>query len=297
MASIIGLFAGLFLFSVQQMYNDNRRKATYDETKQIGTAFEFAHQDLGFYPRLDLLSLPISLALPPDTAGVSQMRPAFDYYGLLTTTSPELRVVLKKWGGPYTQNSEARGTSAQGRHGNVLMRIPDNESTSFKEAGGQNGSIVVWPCDTWGNPYVLYQVTASPDSRSATNPLGLRLVKRPGEIANYLNAVVSYGPNGMPGGGLPGTPTQTDAGYAAAYLKPAMLYVKGDLLGNQAEYTLKIMNPNTVTVTAMLGTDDSFNSMLAKSIHADSDHGGTWTPPPGEIGILDNGSDDIFWKF
>lgn len=96
--------------------------------------------------------------------------------------------------------------------------------------------------------------------------------------------VVSYGPNGVPGGG------DKDKGPGPAgdfYGFPNdALFAKGDLYGTGADWTLKSVtatNPQArIDNNTMMGIMQSLECKLSK---------------PGYFGIYDDGSDDIFYKF
>ena len=59
--ALISLLSGIAIFAVKQMYDSNRRKAMFDETRSIGTALHFAYEDLGFFPRLSVVGKTKSL--------------------------------------------------------------------------------------------------------------------------------------------------------------------------------------------------------------------------------------------
>src|SRR5690606_6989864 len=51
-AALIAIFAGLAVFNIVEQLNREKEKAAIAEARSIATAMSFAHDDLGFYPRL-----------------------------------------------------------------------------------------------------------------------------------------------------------------------------------------------------------------------------------------------------
>jgi hypothetical protein len=154
------------------------------------------------------------------------------------------------------------------------------------------------------------------------NPYGLRLINSPTENADYWSAVVSYGPNGIPGGtsyndsrGLVDNATYKT--YVSTYLTPAMLFVPGDAANggalatpdNMKIFTLKsavsAATSGGMAYTTMNGINldlnsDDFKKALPGSISsANNSSTATDYATTGQyqIGIRDTGSDDIFWVF
>lgn len=300
--AIIAIFAGLAVFSAQTLYQSNTRKAMYSEAKSLGTALAMARDDIGIFPRIHLLGSPTTL-ITYSNGNQQFILPAFDAYGFL---GPAERVnsIVNNWRPPYTAVSEARKTFSQGQKLLVKMRLPEPENVNFPNVPGMGDiSLVDWPSDIWGNPYMLYLVSSDPALVSQNNPLGLRLITNPGENPDYMCAVVSYGPNGVPGGNLElesgQLPAVGDAATAMNWrqqvLEPAMFYVRGDLLtgdeftpGGQPIFTLKSMHP-AVTGQASLRSSQFLNA-FPRSISSASDN-------RAQIGMRDDGSDDIFWMF
>lgn len=296
-SAMIVLLAGLAIIGAQQMYEATKKKAVQDETKSIGTALSQCKHDIGFYPRISLVGVSESLVLfrqgtPAQISANSitsfYTRPGFDTYGFYgsgyamfgnTLANPVFQI-YRLWKPPYMLVNEARAANTTGRRtGIIRMRLSDAEyQTGFpKGVGGDDPSLVWWPTDAYGNPYMVYHICAdSPAYYSSTNQKGLRLIMAPTEEATYMNVVVSYGPNHAPGGNdKPGS-----LGWPAE-----ALYVPGDLYGTVADYTLKsVTSPNS---QARIDLTKAFMVALAPSI---TNNG----PNPG---IFDNGSDDIFFKF
>lgn len=281
---LIALFSGMAIFSVQRFYDDARRKIVFDETKQIGTALEFAFEGIGFFPRLHMLGQPLSAVVWKNAGGLSVLAPAFDTYGYLIQDSFEVQQVEKNWDGVYMSAATNRLKLSQGQKGLVTMRIPDPESIALDVRNGVEYSLVYWPTDVWGNPYVVYHVVTDAAMITADNPQGLRLIERPSEMADKFNAVVSYGPNGVPGGN--DETRATGQAFLENVLRPGSLYIAGDAIGGEAEYTLKTFESNASAAQF----PDDFNEIMARTLSVDSD-------VPGEVGMFDANSDDIYWKF
>ncbi len=278
--ALIALFSGLAIFSVQQMYDSNRRKAMVGEAYQIATALSMARDDIGFYPRLHLLNLPKALVTTQQQVSgrtVVQPIPGMDTYGFFSPFTPPnfSKSIADNWRGPYMGTSEARSGQSQGGRALITVRLPDLPA---------GNDLVLWPADTWSRPWVIYQVSAVADPSSGDTVL--RPITRPGENADFFNAAVSYGVNGYPGNYFrpdlaPGGPIgDIDRMRAAA------LFIENPP-GAPAPYTMK-----TLSAAADLGTlitpMDFARSMLV-------DDGGRGNE--GMKGILVPGSDDVIIRF
>jgi hypothetical protein len=148
---------------------------------------------------------------------------------------------------------------------------------------GEDISLVNWPADAWGNPYVFYQVVADPDLATSANPKGLRLIKTPAESGDYFTAIVSYGANRVPGRSDTAKFTNDQL---AQILQTEGLYLKGDVVsGGPAEYTLK-----SIHAASPAALDANFNARLFYTLEGK-------LIDPNAIGIRDSGSDDIFIPF
>jgi len=289
--ALIALFAGLAMFAAQHWYNENRRKAMFDECKSIGTSLSLSHDDISFFPRLYLLDLPVSMIFINGFA-----RPGFDTYGYYNTAAP-VSSLLTNWKGPYTKISSARSSMyPSGGHGLCKMRLSDSGWANLginTNDPNNDPSLVNWPTDTWGTPYAIYQVKSDTNIMSPTNPKGLRLVSGPAEEGDYFTAVVSYGPNRVPGGtgDMDTHPSESDQ---AAQLLKCGLFIKGDSLhpgqppsAAVADYTLRSISGGG---DASL-SNQTFITNFAQSIES------AFLNDPTKIGIQDPGSDDIFWAF
>ena len=121
--------------------------------------------------------------------------------------------------------------------------------------------VVDWPADPWGNPYVLYLLYLRDDGTYS-------FILSPTQEPDFFCAVVSYGPNRVPGGPETLTPQERDR------YKALRLYTETNVQG--AQYRLLLL-------------DEYFSNNCASA----------YSQPfgPGSIGIVDEGSDDIFFEF
>jgi prepilin-type N-terminal cleavage/methylation domain-containing protein len=176
-AALISLFSGLAMFGVQQMLKNSKLKAVIGETRQIGSSLTFAHQDIGFYPAIGFLSY--NRELLNTRYGWSRI----DSMGLSIT---DLRVqhTYNKWSGPYYAASTTRNQLSYKFKAIVTMRLSPYRQTV---------DDIDWPADQWGNPYVLYLFKYLADMDTWA------FVQTCGEEPNFWAAVVSYGPDGVPG--------------------------------------------------------------------------------------------------
>jgi prepilin-type N-terminal cleavage/methylation domain-containing protein len=172
-AALISLFSGLAMFGVQQMLKNSKLKAVIGETRQVGSALTFAHQDIGFYPAIGFLSYNKDFISNNYGWGL------IDSMGL-TITGLRVQHTYDKWSGPYFAASPTRNQLSYKFRGVVTMLLT-------------NGYNIDWPADQWGNPYVLYLFKYIPATAS------WEFVQTSGEEPNFWAAVVSYGPDGVPG--------------------------------------------------------------------------------------------------
>ncbi len=280
--ALIALFAGIAIVNVQQQFVSNKRKAMIGEARQLGTALGFAKLDLDIYPRLCFLEssgkqLQFEATRRGLTAGY--LYTIMDYNDIMVNGPTWLDFsvrLLNNWKGPYFSASQNRPGSAQGRAGFVNMTVPKAGGVPFR-----------WPADGWGNPWVLYLVSlqlnvsgGSPVPYFVGNPPN-QAVESPSVNADYLTAVVSYGPNHMPGGG-----TQVDPALSLATMQ-LRLY---NAVGTNAEdfrgidYTMLTLSEHTTQRAAALS-----NQFGTGGLALNDDDVPT--------GILDVGSDDIVYEF
>lgn len=198
--ALIALFSGLAVISIQQVFQSNVRKAAIGETRQIATALEFANLDTSVFPRLSWLSQsPEGMRLIGTQIGVGDaIFTRLDINGRLTGAAGANRI-FNQWDGPYFAVATSRAGTAQGRGGFAYMLFPDLPANGPNSATGTGG--IRWPADPYNNPYVVYMLdidfNTSQLSFVTDEAVGNQPATRKG---NYVNAVVSYGPNNYPGG-------------------------------------------------------------------------------------------------
>lgn len=312
-AALIALLSGIAIFSINEFYNNNIRKAVIGEVNQIATAASFANDDLQFFPKLHLLSDPASVIFKDPATGLqnpNQVIPGIDYFGFIPGGQPpQLTKLQNGWRGPYMGMSMTRDRSSRGsRSGIVKMRLPDVYfDPSISNATREALSLVDWPADVWGNPYVFYQLRSSADVGGNLLP---EFVDQLGENADYLNAIVSYGKNGYPGGNdmTPGDPTQgPSATNAAGTLFAGALYVRRDALGTGAHFTLKVATSDpaivaTIPPNLLLHNGTTYHFDVLNGLKFDET---PYLPLPvnqsdcsqGLIGMLEDCNDDIVYEF
>lgn len=336
-SALIALLSGIALFSINEMYIRNIRKVSVAEAFQLATALSIAENDLDFYPKLNFLTQPRDLVLldgpvqPPwDETGFSfttapdRCMPAIDYWGFLRGDNAYLLRILDKWDGPYMGVSQARQESNRGaQSGVVKMRIPNLAGVLIN---GADISIVNWPADPFGNPYLLYQLKTHIEG-SSNIPYFL---EKPDEAATYKNMIVSYGRNRFPGGN-----DRTAQAFGQSILMPGALFVEGDPFppvdGLSADYTLKVIDRRFISgparsadqttadaaamatiegvpggnqlllrndPAAVLASDaTSPHFRVLRSLSLESADPGNHDEAAGQVGIVDSGSDDIILEF
>lgn len=184
--ALIALFSGLAVFSITTQFNINKQKASVGECRQLATALSFAHQDLGFFPKLCFLRFNLF--------NLKQ-----EMFGYQLSTKAELNELEnanlpvgvgstggrldKIWRGPYCAFSQDR----------VVQMSVRSEDGSVKHTTPED-----WPGDPFGNPYVAYFVVAESPSTVGGTPT-YRFMNSAGEDPNYFAGVVSYGRNHVPG--------------------------------------------------------------------------------------------------
>lgn len=113
-----------------------------------------------------------------------------------------------------------------------------------------------WPADQWGNPYVLYLFKYIPRTDSWD------FVQTSGEEPNFWAAVVSYGPDGVPGSPAGGDTVDSLLG-TRLFVQP---------------------NPRVAQFNALLLTE--YNNARRER----------YSMPAPRIGIVDPGSDDLIYN-
>jgi len=209
-AALMALLAGIAAINIQRAYVDNQRKATYGEASQIRTALDFAYEDIGIYPKLCFLQQNIMYLAPPQAAPWSQpgnqLVSGFEYMGYDVSQTPTLvKRIITNWakgmGSPgYFAASQGRRGLFQGRRGGMSrMEIPTDIYSPVVLGLGESQPVYDWPADPWGHPYAVYMLYLYGAKPSSGLP-DVRWVDSYSRNANYALAVVSYGPNGIPGG-------------------------------------------------------------------------------------------------
>jgi prepilin-type N-terminal cleavage/methylation domain-containing protein len=199
-AALISLFSGLATFGVNQMLNNNKLKAVIGETRQVGSSLIFAHQDIGFYPKIGFMMYNADLI--DNRFGWDRI----DSMGLVLSLTKG-QFTYNNWKGPYFAASQTRNQLSARFKSIVTMRL----TPQFQ---GYDNEIP-WPADQWGNPYVLYLFKYDP--RGDT----WQFIQSLGEEPNFWASVVSYGPNGVPG-------TPTSGTFDLNYLRDHRLFIQQD---------------------------------------------------------------------
>ncbi|MDK2971240.1 MAG: hypothetical protein PWP23_995 [Candidatus Sumerlaeota bacterium] len=301
--ALIALFAGMAIFGVQQQFRSNQRKAVIGETRQLATALDFAYNDIGLFPKIAFLQNSITTLRIESTREFGNQDAIFgDFQTHGIASGLQALLIPEKWDGPYFSASQSRTRVSQGRGGSRSMQVPNLPTNSF----GSNGFS--WPVDTFNNPYMLYCLSIDPDSgglyftteTAVTDPNSgsTTLVDNLTDASatgNAFNAVVSYGPNQVPGGGeyanIPGNPADPPGlgtpyglrlytGNPADESTPLLLLGPGLLRGNEG-----------ATRANVWGVSYANNAGTSTAGFAQDDNGTT------PVGITDVGSDDVVFTF
>lgn len=287
-ASLIAIFSGLAVFSIQQQFRNNQVKATIAESRQIATAIDLAKLDVSIFPKLCWLNQSetgmrfIGVQLFGTGPASAQI---YNFMEINQRSTFERAFSISSgWKGPYFALSQSRGGVAQGRGGFVNMILPEFQTN----AAGVDG--FKWPADVYGTPYCVYQLSIDRDNQTlffinddavkGTNPTFQ---------GDFVNAVVSYGPNQVPGGGnnfRTAVVNQT-AGPAARrlFFQPAttqFIYLEeADFQGSSGSYLANVWS-RRFNIAA--GFTDA-------ELAEDND------PTLPRVGITDRGSDDVIFEF
>jgi type II secretory pathway pseudopilin PulG len=196
-ALVIALLSGIAVINVQQFVDSNKRKATIADARQLSQALSFAHNDIGFFPKLCFLDdsrvSPKLAQIDAANGAVISFHNDFQIYG---SNYQGLDPAPRQWKGPYMGVSLSRSGAAQVRgSGLSLMRL--RQDTNVPE-----GNVQIWPSDTWGSPYLLYAMKWKFDpaqGRYIRRFIGVDNLNNFSERPDATLAVVSYGPNRVPG--------------------------------------------------------------------------------------------------
>lgn len=298
-AALITVLSSIAIISVNSFYNQAVKKTTIGELNRVGMALAFAEQDIGFYPKLAYLDKSehyVLYDLAGDRTDPNMLVNHFDTYGFLAggLGDPLQSRVASQWKGPYIGVSETRAKSGRGQGGVVKVRLSD-----VAELFPDERSVVDWPADPLGNPYVFYRLKAVVDSSGNITPV---FVSSPGARADFFNAVVSYGANRIPGGN-DNTPLDSTL---ADQLRAGGLYSKvggpGGVsdpyfsgTGNPAVFIMKSAHPS-VRTEFRIETDFS-GPNYAAFLDAFKVAPALYDPLNGVVGTLDFGTDDLVYRF
>lgn len=267
-AALIALFSGIAIMSISYLSTQAKRKAAVADARSISDALTITKFEFRFYPKLCFLSLP-KTKVQEFSGTRMQILPDFDYQGFDTVTNrvllPRSQEILSKWRGPYFPSPQGRGLVATARAGVCKVRLP------YQDRNTPSAELYDWPADPWGNPYVVYLVK----SQTVNNAEQISWITSPFDEPVYFARVVSYGPNGIPGGAadelLPG-------GLKIA-AEPYKLYIEEDdhfLMLTPDQYSKPVERVN-----ALYSTKAPFAYLKG-------------TEFAGKIpGIMDIGSDDL----
>lgn len=294
MAALISLLTGIALFGIQQFSDRAKVNTSIAEAFQYATGLSLAENDLRFFPRMNKLEQTQSLIRRND--GSDQVDPQLDHWGFIDINFPNQSIILNAWKSNYM------GTTSRPRQA-ITMFLPDVDTD---QDGTPDGARVSWPSDPFGNPYLLYQFKSRTEVGGAITPLFL---EGPFEDPDFLNAIVSYGKNRTPGGN---EQTQRTGGGTFRWdvLVAGALYVEGDTGGGNADFTLRVADPNDLLgnvnlrlVNSPPGIPTGLHLAVLQSLSVLQSLPGSYDPSLGLVGVIDpgdatgNGSDDIVLKF
>ncbi len=186
-AALISLLSGIAVISIRTLFERAQVNATRAEVGQISKALSFVHQDTGVFPKFHVLMHPKSILEDPELFPMGALQ-NIHYVGV-DIRSRDLLRTLDNWNGPYWGVSISRN--------NPPIEVgPDGVIDSGDE--GTVPMTFLLPIDPFGNPYVLYLLTYDPDHPDS-DEYGVRPVLSASEDPDFMCAVVSYGPNMVPG--------------------------------------------------------------------------------------------------
>jgi prepilin-type N-terminal cleavage/methylation domain-containing protein len=293
--ALIALFAGLAVFSIQQQFRNNQKKAMIAEARNIGAALDLSHMDVGIFPKLTFMeeSEPGLRFVGSEIFGPTDQLRIFnhmDIYG--RDTSGIAFPISSGWKGPYFALSQSRRGFGQGSGGFVYMQLEDDMVGSSAESRTRR-----WAADAYGNPWTVYMldIIQQPNGTSelrfvsARGPEGQRATT----LGNYVNAVVSYGYNQVPGG-------SEEIAQRADLLTDARagLRLYSGRIGSPTEPFI-ILEPEVFSNGNDLTHRRAANAWSAQFFVNAGFPDTLLTDPAGNtpIGITDTGSDDIVFEF
>ena len=213
---LIAILSAIGLISVRTFMERNGIRVVLGETHQIATALSLCRDDIGFYPKINFLLYgenQIGERVGDVDATTNPIRRDFALYGAdIADLTPR---IVQNWSGPYIGMSGGR--RGIGGPSIVTMELPngvDDPGTPNNEAR------VEFPGDRWNMPYAVYVMSIDGDGLISFNT-GERAsdpnVPSPADfrtVPNFFTAVVSYGPNQVPGSQTPpaaaNLPTRAD---------------------------------------------------------------------------------------
>ena len=187
-AALISLLSGIAMISIQTLFRKAQINVTRGEVSQIYKAESFCYEDTGVYVKFHVLGVSKSELNDPSLfpyfsgTGMNYL----NYIGF-PMTNRDVRNILEGWNGPYWGVSKSRNNKP----------IPVNAQGLYDP----NGKFLL-PIDPFGNPYVMYLLVKDSNpipGYPAPDTNGVRPIISPDESPDYLCAIVSYGPNGVPG--------------------------------------------------------------------------------------------------
>lgn len=308
-AALISLFSALAVINIQTQLENNRRKSIIGESRQIGTAMELAYTDLGFFPSLSLIDNSLtSLELESERVFGNNntlfgalhpyVLPTAPLVGTSNRTSSIDRTKVN-WAGGYISSAQSRNALSSGQGGTRLMNVYDGINPG--------APAVRWPLDGYNNPWMFYSLNV--DRTTPATPFLYFVTETQADSTvanttdgsvdgNFVNAVVSYGRNNVPGGGDLFVPT-------------------GDILGSTPDnpFGLRLYNGNQDNTATTLNLYTSFSTGNPLRGTDGRKRANAWSRQfyqnagfnPAElslnndnsasVGITDSGSDDIVFSF
>lgn len=292
-ASLIAIFSGLAVFSIQQQFRNNQVKATIAETRQIATALDLAHLDVSIFPKLCWMDQSESglrfLGVQLYGTGPNSAQFFNNMEIGQRSTFNQAFSISQNWRGSYFAMSQSRAGTSQGRGGLINMILPEYNTPAFSGTIGETGFR--WPADPYGSPYVVYMLNVDRNTETLffinDDPIK---GTNPGFQGDYINAVVSYGPNQVPGGGAnfrtglisPASGAGTRRLYRQTLAERFEYLEEADFQGPTGESLANIWTRAFNIAAGFADTD------MAPNPDIDLTTG---------VGITDRGSDDVIFEF
>lgn len=188
-AALIALLSGIAIISVQSFMARSQIRVVIGETYQLATAMSFARDDIGFYPKLSFLLLNVN-EIGSDLGEIditgNVINPDFELFG--NAVASQTTRLITQWEGPYMGMSGSR--NGVGGPSVLTMQLP------IAQALGAEIQTARFPGDAWKQPYAVYMMNLDENG-------DISFLNDPTEYAdvpNFFSAIVSYGPNQVPGG-------------------------------------------------------------------------------------------------